>query len=150
MISKNILVQYPYYQKELKYLSDKIDKLRNESAKLESEKKHDMVKASSREFPYIEKRVHIDGIDDLDTLAKNSMVLEEIQKLEGRYEKTLVMKNEILDFIDSIDDCQMRLITYYRIIEQYSWEKIADLIGGGNKANSIRMAFSRFLENGCE
>ena len=145
MVSKNILIQYSDLQKEIKYLSRKIDSLKIEQVKFEARKKRDMVRASSKQFPFIEHNVHIEGIADINEIKLNSILNEEIRKLESRYESLVKVTNDVLDFIDSVDDSRMRLIISYRIIEGYSWNEVADAIGGGNTEDSVRMAFNRFM-----
>lgn len=145
MVSKNILIQYSDLQKEIKYLSRKIDSLKNEQVKFEARKKRDMVRASSKQFPFIEHNVHIEGLADINEIKLNSILNEEIRKLESRYESLVKVTNDVLDFIDSVDDSRMRLIISYRIIEGYSWNEVADAIGGGNTEDSVRMAFNRFM-----
>ena len=33
-----------------------------------------------------------------------------------------------------------------RIVDNLSWNKVADRIGGGNTEDSVRMSFNRFME----
>lgn len=147
MVSKEILIQYTDLQQEIKYLSKKIDDLKNERIKHEAKKKHDMVRASSKEFPYVEHSVHIEGLASTSEMFLNSKINTEIRKLESRYENLLHVTNDVLDFIESIDDSHMRMIITYRIIENYSWEKVAEAMGGGNTENSVKQAFCRFINN---
>lgn len=146
MVSKEILIQYTDLQQEIKYLSKKIDDLKNERIKHEAKKKHDMVRASSKEFPYVEHNVHIEGLTSTSEMFLNSKINTEIRKLESRYENLLHVTNDVLDFIESIDDSHMRMIITYRIIENYSWEKVAEAMGGGNTENSVKQAFCRFIK----
>lgn len=146
MVSKEILIQYTDLQQEIKYLSKKIDDLKNERIKHEAKKKHDMVRASSHEFPYVEHSVHIEGLTSTSEMFLNSTINTEIRKLESRYENLLHVTNDVLDFIESIDDSHMRMIITYRIIENYSWEKVAEAMGGGNTENSVKQAFCRFIK----
>lgn len=146
MVSKEILIQYTDLQKEIKYLSKKIDDLKNERIKHEAKKKHDMVRASSKEFPYVEHNVHIEGMTTTSEMFLNSKINTEIRKLESRYKNLLHVTNDVLDFIESIDDSHMRMIITYRIIENYSWGQVADAMGGGNTEDSVRKAFIRFIE----
>lgn len=147
MVSKKILIQYTDLQQEIKYLSKKIDDLKNERIKHEAKKKHDMVRASSHEFPYVEHSVHIEGLTSTSEMFLNSTINAEIRKLEIRYENLLHVTNDVLDFIESIDDSHMRMIITYRIIENYSWGQVADAMGGGNTENSVKQAFCRFINN---
>lgn len=149
MINKDILSQYSDLQEEIKYLRKKIDGLQNEQAKMEGKKRHSSVQASTKDFPYTMHNVHMDGYVGLTNMSVhylNSAISTEIKKLESRYEKLLRVTNDVLDFIDSIEDSHMRLIVTYRIIENYSWGKVADAMGGGNTEGSVKMAFQRFLE----
>lgn len=152
MVSKEILIQYTDLQQEIKYLSKRIDKLKNERIKHEAKKKHDMVRASSHDFPYVEHSVHIEGMTDVEELTINfkinTAIRKEEEKLRLRYESLLEVTNEVLDFIDSIEDSHMRMIITYRIIENYSWSQVADAMGGGNTDDSVRKAFVNFIETG--
>lgn len=145
MVSKEILIQYTDLQQEIKYLSKKIDDLKNERIKHEAKKKHDMVRASSKEYPYVEHNVHIEGLTTTSEMFLNSKINAEIRKLESRYENLLHVTNDVLDFIESIDDSHMRMIITYRIIENYSWGQVADAMGGWNTEDSVKKAFYRFM-----
>lgn len=145
MVSKEILIQYSDLQQEIKYLSKRIDKLKNERIKYEAKKKHDMVRASSHEYPYVEHSVHIEGMTNINEMMLNSTINQEIRKLELRYENLLQTTNDVLDFIESVEDSHMRLIITYRIIENYSWGQVADAMGGGNTEDSVKKAFYRFM-----
>lgn len=145
MVSKEILIQYTDLQQEIKYLSKKIDDLKNERIKHEAKKKHDMVRGSSKKFPYVEHNVHIEGLTSTSEMFLNSKINAEIRKLESRYKNLLHVTNDVLDFIESIDDSHMRMIITYRIIENYSWGQVADAMGGGNTEDSVKKSFYRFM-----
>lgn len=146
MILKSILIQHSDLQQEIKYLSSRIDKLNNDRIKFEAKKKHDMVRASSHQFPYVPHNVHIEGLTNIDEMMIAGQIEEERRKLETRYDNLLKVTNDVLDFIESIEDSHMRMIITYRFIENYSWNKVADAIGGENTEDSVRMAFNRFME----
>ena len=148
-ISKEVLVQYADLQQEIKYLREKIDSLQNEQAKLEDNKKHSSVKGSMEDFPYTSHNVNVDGYVGLTTVSARyleSVINNEIRKLESRYENLLQVTNDTLDFIESVNDSHIRMIITYRIIESYSWRQVADAMGGGNTEDSVRKAFERFME----
>lgn len=150
MVSKEILIQYTDLQQEIKYLSKRIDKLKNERIKHEAKKKHDMVRASTHDFPYVEHNIHIEGISNAEELTINSKInqaiREEEEKLRLRYENLLETTNEVLDFIESVEDSHIRMIITYRVIENYSWQQVAEAMGGGNTEDSVKKAFYRFLD----
>lgn len=146
MVSKSILIQYSDLQQEIKYLSKEIDKLKNEKVKLEARKKHDMVRGSEKNYPYIERSIHIEGLTNIDETTLNRKLSDSLRKLEKRYDNLLQVTNEVLDFIESIKDSHLRMIITYRIVENYSWNKVAEALGGGNTEDGVRMAFNRFME----
>lgn len=149
MVSKEILVQYADLQEEIKYLRKKIDSLQNEQAKMENKKERSSVVGSSKDFPYTPHNIKTEGyigLTDVSARYLNSTINSEIRKLEERYERLLHTTNDLLDFIDSIDDSHIRMIITYRIVENYSWKEVADAMSGGNTEDGVRMTFNRFME----
>ena len=141
MVSKEILIQYSDLQEEIKYLRKKIDSLQNEQSEMDGRKKHSIVQASMKDFPYTQHNVHTEGYIGLTKISSNHL-----QKLEKRYEELLQVTNDVMDFIESINDSRMRMIVTYRFIENYTWEKVADAMGGGNTENGVKSAFHRFID----
>lgn len=87
------------------------------------------------------------GTQTGDSTARTAVRCVEIRKKIERLILELQMKrSEIYDFIETIDDSMMRQIIMYRCIYLWSWEEVAQCIGGGNTADGIRMAFVRFLD----
>lgn len=56
-------------------------------------------------------------------------------------------ETEIMQYISTIDDSYIRQIIYCRHIGLMSWTKTAHEIGGGNTADSCRMAYKRYMKN---
>lgn len=50
------------------------------------------------------------------------------------------------DYISNIDDSFIRQIMSYRFINGLSWQQVADCIGGGNTADSVKKVCYRHLE----
>ena len=65
--------------------------------------------------------------------------------LQNRYDRLLEVQTRLEVFIDEIPTSRLRRIFEYRYIEQFSWVKIARLIGGNATSDSIRMEHDRFL-----
>lgn len=55
-------------------------------------------------------------------------------------------RNEIINFILSIDDPQTRLIVKLRCFNLLSWNAVADRIGGMNSEYTVKKRFYRFLK----
>ncbi len=53
---------------------------------------------------------------------------------------------ELTDYIESVDDPIVRLILTYRYVNNFSWQKTAFKIGGGNTAQGLRMRLYRYFK----
>lgn len=53
---------------------------------------------------------------------------------------------EIINYIETVDDPIISMILKYKYINNFSWEKTAFKIGGGNKAASLRKRLYRYLK----
>ena len=89
--------------------------------------------------------------------ASNSGISSPVQKIAEQREKIRelismklaeisVAEREILEYIFSINDSQIRRIMRLRHIELKSWLQVANTIGGNNTADSVRKMHDRFLQ----
>lgn len=89
--------------------------------------------------------------------VSNSGISSPVQKIAEQREKIRelismklaeisVAEREILEYIFSINDSQIRRIMRLRHIELKSWLQVANAIGGNNTADSVRMAHDRYLK----
>ena len=112
-LTKQELQQYRSLRQEIDIIKAQLDGL---------EAQHDCVKGSNVEFPYESRTVHIYG--------RNSDHMEKLYaKLEDQLEKRILLRIKIEDFIDSIDDAQVRTIFRLRHIEDKSWLDISMRLG---------------------
>ena len=58
-----------------------------------------------------------------------------------------IAEREIFEYIFSINDSQMRRIMRLRHIELKNWLQVANVIGGNNTADSVRMMHDRYLKD---
>lgn len=65
--------------------------------------------------------------------------------LEKLHKKQLIKEAEITKWLETIDDAQVRLSVQLHYIDGYTWNEVADEIGGGNTENSCRKYVSRYL-----
>ena len=89
--------------------------------------------------------------------VSNSSISSPVQKIAEQREKIRelismklaeisVAEREILEYIFSINDSQIRRIMRLRHIELKSWLQVANAIGGNNTADSVRMMHDRYLK----
>ena len=90
--------------------------------------------------------------------ARNSGISSPVQQIAEQREKIRelismklaeisVAEREILEYIFSINDSQIRRIMRLRHIELKSWLQVANAIGGNNTADSVRKMHDRFLQD---
>lgn len=67
------------------------------------------------------------------------LIDEQAQKIEAE-------KQQMMQYILTLEDSQLRQIIHYRCVCLLPWNVVATEIGGGNTADSVRKRFERFLE----
>lgn len=99
----------------------------------------DTVRGSSAEYPYTEHPVTIAGIQT----RPNKRILRKEERLRRRRAEVAGQLEQIEDFIDGLEDSQLRQIIHYRYIRGYSWVKTAQMMG--TKESAARMAVKRYF-----
>jgi len=157
MVSKEILIQYSDLQEEIKEVRKKIEKLEIRIPQIEKRineiEKGEIVKDKVSGGLGGMQHFEIEGVPvkeyqnrKTDLLSKKLLLNNRKSTLELLEFDLLQKTNEVEEFIASVDDSRMRRIINLRFIENLSWNKVADCIGGGNTEGSIKMAFQRFME----
>lgn len=85
------------------------------------------------------------GISD-STAAKAVKAAPVIDKINELIAELQAKRQEIYEYIATIDDSLMRQIIMYRCLSLCTWKEVATYVGGGNTADSVRMMFMRFTE----
>lgn len=156
-ISKDILVQYPDLVKEVQETKDKITKLEHQIANIEKQL------VAINEGGHVKDKVkgglggiqnfNIEGFPEREYQQKRKQLQDKKNMLNVRKRtldkqetKLLQMVSDIEEFLNGVEDSFIRRIINLRVIEQLSWNKVADKMGGYNTEDSVRMAFERFLK----
>lgn len=66
--------------------------------------------------------------------------------IRAKREMCIVHYNQIMRFIAGVEDSMIRQIITYRHIDMMKWRDIAQKIGGGNTEDSVRKAYSRYMD----
>lgn len=67
-------------------------------------------------------------------------------KIIGIQDALSKLCEELTDYIKSVDDPIVRLILTYRYVNNFSWQKTAFKIGGGNTVQGLRMRLYRYFK----
>lgn len=113
-----------------------IDEIRD---RLNKNTVHGTVTGSDSEFPYVQHSISVGGVTETESNRRDMILIRRLER----------QKQEIEAFVHSIPDSITRRIFTYRYLDgkvKPSWQWIAFKIGGGNSADSVRMAHSRYLK----
>lgn len=118
---------------EISKLQTRIDKLKGKDILI------DCVQSSSKHFPYTKRNITIEN--------PQPKLLEERKKLKNLLEKRLckLMENqrEIETFIAALPTSRLRTIFELKYIKQYSYKKIAYVLGRNATEESVRKEHDR-------
>lgn len=67
-------------------------------------------------------------------------------ELESLHKKQLAKELEITKRLEQINDAQVRTSVQLHYIDGYTWNRVADEIGGGNTEDSCRQYVSRYFK----
>lgn len=143
-MTKDILVQYCDLQEEVKDLQNRIKKREDEIKKIESEGcVTDSVKGGLGGM----QNFKITGFPYPEYSRKKTMLYLNKAQLENSEFELLETLNKVEEYIQSIDDSRIRRIFRLRYIDNMSWIKVAQHMGGQATADSVRMEHNRFLDS---
>lgn len=143
-IEKNVLEQYTSIVEEIADLERRNRNDRNEIKKLEKQIMSDTVTGSRDDLtigPIMVKGV-AEGLAD----KKRNQIEARIMKQNSFRKRLLNMKQEIEDYIQKIEDSEIRRIARFRYIDDLEWRQVAVRMGKGYSADSCRMKMERFLK----
>lgn len=144
MISKEILIQYSDLQEEVKEVRERIERTERQIAKIEEDGNViDTVSGGSGGIQHFK----IEGFPYPEYSRKKTLLYARKATLASLELELMEMLNQVEEFIASVDDSRMRRIITLRFIDNLSWNKVADRIGGNNTEDSVKKAFYRFIEN---
>ena len=103
----------------------------------------DVVKGSSRDFPYTEQTVHIEGVPQI-AQGLGSLEIEE-QLLKQRKDNAQEIKLKVEEWMIDIPMRMQRIIRYY-VFQKLSWGEVARKMGRKATADGVKMEFRRFIE----
>lgn len=127
------LEQYADMRRESQMWERELDELRKKNTVVK-----DTVRGSMSSFPYTAHPVTIQGVPKP---SKRFAARE--KRLEERRERLAERLAEIDDFIDGLEDSQLRQIIQYRYVKGYSWVKTARLVN--NKESAVKMRVKRYF-----
>lgn len=87
-----------------------------------------------------------DIIIETQTSTARDLISRYKSMLQERYNKLLKVKIEVEEYIEKMPTSRLRRIFELKYIKQYTWRKIAFIIGGNATEDSIKQEHSRYLK----
>ncbi len=142
-IAKKVLIQYSDLQQEVAEVRRKISQAEKQIEQIEREKTvYDKVLGGEGGL----QSFKIEGFPYPKYSRKKTLLYSRKATLARLEMELLETRNKVEEFIAGIDDSRMRRIISLRFTDGLSWNEVADCIGGGNTAGSVKMAFQRFMK----
>lgn len=143
MVTKEILIQYSDLQEEIKEVRQRIEKTEKQIERIEKDGSVcDKVMGGDGGL----QPFKIEGFPYPEYSRKKTLLYSRKAILTSLEMELLEILNQVEEFITSVKDSRMRRIINLRIVENLSWNEVADRIGGGNTEDGVRKAFARFME----
>ena len=119
-MTKAKLEQLNDLREEIVELDEKIIKLSSQIGGIVCDK----VQASSKEFPYTQRSVKIEGYDHEGDSIRDRRIAKQKNLLLQRKQQAAELEQEITAYINGISDSRTRRIFECRYIEGKTWEEI--------------------------
>lgn len=126
-MTPEIISQYESLKSEIEVILDDI---------AEIEKQYGKVKASMDKHPYILLEIPVRSHASNETLALLRAQLQSLRKT----------RHEIELFLAAVPDSKIRQAIRLFYIKGYTWQQVANKIGGDSTADGLRMAVDRYFK----
>lgn len=142
-MDKNILIQYADLREEVKELRDRINSLERQINQMEKEGSvKDSVKGGSGGIQHFK----VEGFPIPKYNKKVNSLKKSKLKLESREIDLFELLSQVEEYINTIEDSYIRRIVSLRVVENMTWQQVANKLGGKNTPDGIRKTFDRFIK----
>lgn len=143
MISKQLLQNYRHNLNEIESINYQLERLYREQERIKETIVHDSVQASNPDYPYNIQHKKIEGIESDDDKTENYVIKRQIVRLNGLQKELIKSTIAVVDYINSLDDGEVKSIITYRVLCGHSWRIVAKKMGAGYTDESVRQIYSR-------
>ena len=108
---------------QLQLLSKEIEMLEAQIKSISKTLTSDTVMGSDTNFPYVYRPISIVGVDMVKYGNEAREIRATLTSMKG---KAIELVCEIVDFMGTVDDSEMRQIMTLRYVEGYTWQQVAN------------------------
>lgn len=147
MISKQLMQNYRRNLNEIESINYQLDRLYREQERLKESMVLDSVQASNRDYPYQMGHAKVEGLGDDSDKIDNCLIKAQIIRLNSLQKNLTKATIEVVDYINGLDDGEVKSIITYRVLCGNSWRVVAKKMGAGYTDESVRQIYSRHFRN---
>lgn len=111
---------------QLRYLSKEIELLEEQIKNIDYTMTTDSVKGSDANFPYTYHSITIKGVD---IEGYNNKARRLQKRLSRRKHELIDLVNELNNYIDDIEDSEIRQMIVLKYVKNFTWSQIAKHLG---------------------
>lgn len=133
-MTREDLQQMNILRKEIAEIESVIRNLRSQTEETVTEK----VKASGKDYPYINGFRQITGFNEAAESRRKQMIKARLSLLQQKTALLERMEKKISKYIGAVEDDNVRLIMTLRYIDGYKWDKVGEIMNR-DRSHVIRM-----------
>lgn len=156
-MTRDKLIQYYDLRREIEFVQARIAGLKESIPKIEKRLEEieagEVVRDKVRGGLGGMQNFRIEGVPTKEYHRKKMELTTKKMLLESRIDNLSVLElnglqqaEEVEEFISSISDPLVRQIVVLRVVDGRSWRDIAQIVGGDNSEDSVRMMFNRSVK----
>lgn len=156
-MTRDKLIQYYDLRREIEFVQARIAGLKESIPKIEKRLEEieagEVVRDKVRGGLGGMQTFQIEGVPTKEYHRKKMELTTKKMLLESRIDNLSVLElnglqqaEEVEEFISSISDPLVRQIVVLRVVDGRSWRDIAQIVGGDNSEDSVRMMFNRSVK----
>lgn len=147
MISKQLMQNYRHNLNEIESINYQLDRLYREQEKLKDSVLSDTVQASNEDYPYQLQHKKVEGLGDDADKSDNYIIKRQISRLNNLQKSLTKATIEVVEYINSLEDGEVKSIITYRVLCGNSWKVVAKKLGHGYTDESVRQIYSRHFKH---
>ena len=147
MITKQLMQNYRRNLNEIESINYQLERLYREQEKIREQVVFDSVQSSNKDYPYQMQHTKVEGLQNDSDKSYGYMIKRQIAKLNKLQKQLTVATVEVVEYINNLEDGDVKSIITYRVLCGNSWKVVAKKMGAGYTDESVRQIYSRHFKH---
>lgn len=146
LISKQLMQNYRHNLNEIESINYQLERLYREQERIKESMLSDTVQTSNKDYPYQLQHSKVEGLGDDSDKTDNMLIKLQIKRLNNLQKSLIRATIEVVDYINDLQDGEVKSIITYRVLCGNSWRVVAKKMGPGYTDESVRQIYSRHFK----